>query len=281
MDHASEVDLSLNRSDKVLRERLNRRQDGMNFSKHTRKRKRRCRLDKLLSMSAVLVGVLSIIAWTSPSPSLADDDFSCDSLGAVTPQEGTVWSWFNHPCPPAPEEAGPVILPGVGVTLLGFYLPTTLYNPTGTPVSASLPLLNNTVSNGFGGGLEVTGWFAENFALRFQADLWTFPPQPAQDAFTMLPILLGLEVKILGGNRVYLYLAGDGGIVLNGQKVSNAFVGTGASPYAQAAIGLNFYMLQIEAGYGVLMNPYTSFSGGGTGKTNPFFIFPLSVGLHL
>ena len=175
-----------------------------------------------------------------------------------------------------------MILPGVGVTLQGFWIPATLYNPTGTPVSTTLPLLNNTVGNGYGGGLEVTGWLSQNLAVRLQADLWSFPPQSAQSAFTMFPILLGIEIKILGGNRVYLYVAGDGGIALNGQKVSNAFVGTGTSPYAQVSVGLNFYAFQFEAGYGVLMNPYVLGPNGTQGgSSNPFFIFPLSLEFHL
>jgi len=221
-----------------------------------------------------------------PVPAHGDDngDISCDSLTSVTPGEGTVWGWFEHPCPPAPGEESPSVLPGVGVTLQGFWIPTTLYNPTGTPVSPSLPLLNSQIENGFGGGLEITGWIAQNLALRFQTNLWTFPPQSDQVAFTMMPILLGVEVKILGGNRIYVYLAGDGGIAVNGQKVSNIFDGSSVSPYAQASVGINFYAFQFEAGYGVLMNPLepgtTGISGTG-GKSNPFFIIPLSVGFHL
>ncbi len=212
----------------------------------------------------------------------AEDDFSCDSLTSVTPGEGTVWSWFEHPCPPEPGEESPAILPGVGVTLQGFWIPTTLYNPTGTPVSPSLPLINSTVENGYGGGLEITGWLAANLALRFQADLWTFPPQAGASAFTMLPLLLGLEVKILGNSRIYLYLAGDGGVALNGEDVANAFVGTGISPYAQASIGLNVYAFQFEAGYGVLLNPVLAGSGRTPGESsNPFFIVPLTIGFHL
>lgn len=219
----------------------------------------------------------------SLSPAWADDDsLSCDSLESLTPQEGTVWTWFSHPCPPAPGEESPSILPGVGVTLQGFWIPTTLDNPTGTPVAQSLPLLQNQVDNGFGGGLEITGWFTPNLALRFQADLWTFPPQSAQEAFTMLPVLLGVEVRILGGNKVYLYVAGDGGVALNGQRVANAFVGTGASPYAQLSVGVNVYAFQIEAGYGVLFAPYAKGPPGSPGgSANPFFILPLSVGFHL
>ena len=221
----------------------------------------------------LLVLVLPLSGW-------ADDpgNESCDSLNSVSSGEGTAWSWFEHPCPPAPEEESPALLPGVGVTLQGFWIPTTLYNPTGTPVSPSLPLLNNQVENGFGGGLEITGWVAQNLALRVQLDLWTFPPQSGQVAFTMMPILLGFEVKILGGDRIYLYLAGDGGISLNGQKVANIFDGSVASPYGQASVGINFYALQIESGYGVLMSPLQAGTGG---KVNPFFIVPLSIGVHL
>ena len=215
---------------------------------------------------------------------LADDDFTCASLSEVNPGEGTVWSWFSHPCPPPPGEDSPAILPGVGVTLLGFWIPTTLYNPTGTPVSQTLPLIQSQVENGYGGGLEITGWLAQNLALRFQTDVWTFPPQAGQYAVSMMPLLLGLEVKILGGNRVYLYIAADGGVALNGQKVSNVFAGSSVSPYAQAAVGLNFYFLQFEAAYGVLMNllqPGSSGLTGSGGTTNPFFIIPLSIGFHL
>ncbi|EQD24679.1 MAG: hypothetical protein M1537_09120 [Nitrospirae bacterium] len=224
------------------------------------------------------------LSFPAPGQALAADDFSCDSLESVTPREGTVWSWFDHPCPPSPEEESPAILPGVGVTLQGFWIPTTLYNPTGTPVSQNLPLINNQVENGYGGGLEITGWLAQNLAVRFQADVWTFPPQAGQYAVSMLPILLGLEVKVLGGNRVYLYVAADGGAAFNGQKVSNVFSGTSLSPYAQAAVGLNFYFLQFEASYGILMNPLQSGASGMTGtggKTNPFFIVPLTLGIHL
>ncbi len=255
----------------------------MKIDRTSSRRVRLFRLPGTRTILAAFLGFFCLATLYVPSPALADDDdFSCDSLGSVTPREGTVWSWFDHPCPPAPEEEAPVILPGVGVTLQGFWIPTTLYNPTGTPVSSSLPLINNSVENGFGGGLEITGWFTQILALRFQADLWNFPPQSAQKAFTMLPVLLGLEIKLLGGNRVFLYLAGDGGVALNGQKISNAFVGTGASPYAQLSVGINFFAFQFEAGYGVLFNPYLlGASGTQGGASNPFFIFPLSVGFHL
>ena len=111
------------------------------------------------SLSAWILGVLLFSLFlVPPLPAQADDDsLTCDSLVSVTPQEGTVWSWFAHPCPPSPEEESSVILPGVGVTLQGFWIPTTLYNPTGTPVSQTLPLLQNQVENGFGGGIEITG----------------------------------------------------------------------------------------------------------------------------
>lgn len=222
------------------------------------------------------------ILFLSTEIARADDDFSCDSLTSVTPQEGTVWSWFEHPCPPQPGEESPAILPGVGVTLQGFWIPTTLYNPTGTPVSPSLPLINSSVENGYGGGIEITGWLAANLAVRFQADLWTFPPQTGASAFTMLPILLGFEVKVLGNSRIYLYLAGDGGVALNGQDVANAFVGTGTSPYAQASVGLNVYAFQVEAGYGVLLDPtLTGSAKAPGGSSNPFFIVPLTIGFHL
>jgi hypothetical protein len=230
-----------------------------------------------------LLGAGLLFFLLLPQSARADDsgDSSCDSLSAVTPGEGTVWSWFEHPCPPAPGEESPALLPGVGVTLQGFWIPSTLYNPTGSPVSQNLPLLNNQVTNGYGGGIEVTGWLTQNLALRFQADVWTFPPQSGQVAFSMMPILLGLEVKLLGGNRVYLYLAGDGGIAQNGQKVSNVFDGGGTSPYAQASVGINFYALQFEAGYGVLMAPVQAGTQQTGGKGNPFFLVPLSVGFHL
>ena len=232
--------------------------------------------------SWVVLCLLGGLLLLFPKASLGDEDFTCDSLSSVTPREGTVWSWFEHPCPPEPEGETSAPLPGVGVTLQGFWIPTTLYNPTGTPVSPSLPLINSSVENGYGGGLEVTGWLAQNLALRLQADLWTFPPQAGAYAFTMLPILLGLEVKILGNNRVYLYLAGDGGVALNGQDVANAFVGTRASPYVQTSVGLNVYAFQVEAGYGVLMTPAQSGNGKSPGgSSNPFFIIPLTLGFHL
>ena len=236
-----------------------------------------------LTHAILLIALVSLFPPLGAPLALADDDsLSCDSLESVTPQEGTVWTWFSHPCPPAPGEANAVILPGVGVTLQGFWIPPTLDNPTGTPVSPGRPLLQSLVDTGYGGGLEITGWFTPNLALRFQADLWTFPPQSAQEAFTMLPVLLGVEVRILGSNRVYLYVAGDGGVALDGQKVANAFVGTGASPYAQLAVGLNVFAVQIEAGYGVLFDPYAkSPTGSPSGSANPFFLFPLSVGFHL
>jgi len=234
----------------------------------------------ILSGAVLLLGILH-----GPNPARADDP-TCDSLGSVTPGEGTVWSWFEHPCPPAPEETeSGSILPGVGVTLQGFWIPLTGANPTGTPVSQSLPLIGQSVSTGYGGGLEFTGWLAQNLAMRFQADLWNFPSRPGlNQAFSMLPILLGLEVRLLGGDRVYLYVAADGGIAANGMNVSNAYSGTGWGTYAQGVVGLNFYALQFEASYGVLMNPLqlgtTGLVGTG-GKTNPFFIVPLSVGFHL
>lgn len=231
--------------------------------------------------------LLPIFFGSHPRPVLADDgsDLSCDSLSEVTPREGTVWSWFEHPCPPAPEEETPAILPGVGVTLQGFWIPTTRYNPTGTPVTLSQPLINDRVQNGFGGGLEITGWLSQSIAGRFQANLWDFPPQAGQTtSFTMLPVLLGLEIKLLGDSHVYLYISADGGVAFNGQNLSNAFDGASTSPYAQLSVGLNVYALQIEAGYGVLMNPLQPGSEGVTGtggKSNPFFIIPLSVGFHL
>lgn len=241
------------------------------------------------SFTSLSAWILGVLFWglflVPPLPAQADDDsFTCDSLESVTPREGTVWSWFSHPCPPSPGEESPALLPGVGVTLQGFWIPTTLYNPTGIPVSQTLPLLQNQVETGFGGGIEITGWLAQNFAIRFQTDVWTFPPQAGQYAVSMLPILLGLEVKVVGGNRVYLYLAADGGAALNGEKVSNIFSGSSVSPYAQVAVGLNFYFLQFEASYGILTNPLGSGSpqtSGSLGKPNPFFIVPLTVGVHL
>ncbi len=233
----------------------------------------------------ILLGGVLLFGGMTPGTARADDS-TCDSLGAVTPMEGTVWSWFEHPCPPSTgEDSSSPILPGVGVTLQGFWIPFTADNPFGTPVSPTLPLISQSVSAGYGGGIEITGWLAQNLALRLQANVWNFPSRPGlKQDFSMAPILLGLEVRVLGGDRVYLYVAADGGVAANGMNVSNAFVGTGWGTYAQGAVGLNFYAIQLEAAYGVLMNPLQSGTTGlqGTGgKTNPFFIVPLSVGFHL
>ena len=250
------------------------------------KKKRKAVRTPTWGAGLILVGMLLFSGMLFPPAPAHADDSTCDTLGSVTPGEGTVWSWFAHPCPPALGEGNTSsILPGVGVTFLGFWIPFTADNPFGTPVSQSLPLISRSVFAGYGGGLEITGWLAQNLALRFQADVWNFPSRPGfnQD-FSVVPILLGLEVRILGGDRVYLYLAADGGVAANGMNVSNAFVGTGWGTYAQGTVGLNVYALQFEASYGVLMNPLqpgtTGLQGTG-GKTNPFFIVPLSVGFHL
>ncbi len=238
------------------------------------------RVLSLLGCALLLSGILF-----APGVARADDP-TCDSLDSVTPQEGTVWSWFEHPCPPAlGEDNTSTLLPGVGVTFLGFWIPFTADNPFGIPVSQNLPLISQSVFAGYGGGLEITGWLAQNLAVRFQTDVWNFPSRPGlKQDFSMVPILLGLEVRVLGGDRVYLYVAADGGVAANGMNVSNAFVGTGWGTYAQGVVGLNVYALQFEAAYGVLMNPMqpgtTGLSGTG-GKSNPFFIVPLSVGFHL
>ena len=235
----------------------------------------------------MLLGGVLLVSGMLLIPGVARaDDPTCDTLGSVTPREGTVWSWFEHPCPPTlGEDDTSTVLPGVGVTFLGFWIPFTADNPFGIPVSQNLPLISQSVFAGYGGGLEITGWLAPNLAVRFQTDVWNFPSRPGlRQDFSMIPILLGLEVRVLGGDRVYLYVAADGGVAANGMNVSNAFVGTGWGTYAQGSVGLNVYALQFEASYGALMNPLQSGTTGlqGTGgKTNPFFIVPLSIGFHL
>ena len=228
-----------------------------------------------------LPGLLLILAagvLALPVPARGDDDINagCDSLYSSRAGNHTAWDFFSHPCPPEPDENTPVVLPGVGVTFKGIWGVPTLSNPLGFPVSQYNPILNNQVANGYGGGLEITGWLSSNLALRFQFGLLNFPGQPGFSTFQVMPVTLGAEVRLLGTRSVFLYVAGDGGIAINGQNTANIFTGTAGSPYVQAGIGLNVYFLELEADYAAVASPL-----GGLSHTNPFFFLPLSIGIHL
>ena len=68
----------------------------------------------------MLLGGVLLVSGMLLIPGVARaDDPTCDTLGSVTPREGTVWSWFEHPCPPTfGEDDTSTVLPGVGVTVL-------------------------------------------------------------------------------------------------------------------------------------------------------------------
>jgi hypothetical protein len=146
----------------------------------------------------------------------------------------------------------------------------------GFPSSPGRIQVANLVGNGYGGGLEINGWLSSNFGLRLEVGLLNFPGQPGESSFEVLPATLGVEVRLLGDTRTFVYLAVDGGIAVNGQNAQNVFVGTSGSPYFQAGIGLNIFMIQIEADYATIVQPL-----GASRNANPFFFVPVSLGVHL
>ncbi|MHB1286642.1 MAG: hypothetical protein ACYCYP_08805 [Leptospirales bacterium] len=218
---------------------------------------------------------LSALLLLPPAESRADSPVTCDSLYSLESGGHTVWDFFSHPCPPESTDSESA-LPGIGVTLLGIRTVPTLFNPFGTPVSQNDPLLNNQIENGFGGGIEINGWLAPNLALRFETSFLDFPAQAAGASFQAMPVTLGVEIRLVGSEKVFLYAAADGGIVINGPETANIFVGTGGSPYMQEGIGLNLYFLQFEADYATIFQPF-----GGSLHTNPLFFVPFSLGIHL
>ena len=209
-----------------------------------------------------------------PPVARADGDI-CDPLYNLEAGGHTVWDFFSHPCPPEPDQAV-TPLPGIGVTVLGIRTYPTLYNPLGFPSSPGQIQVANLVGNGYGGGLEINGWLSSNFGLRLEVGLLNFPGQPGESSFEVLPATLGVEVRLLGDTRTFVYLAVDGGIAVNGQNAQNVFVGTSGSPYLQAGIGLNIFMIQIEADYATIVQPL-----GASRNANPFFFVPVSLGVHL
>ena len=220
--------------------------------------------------------LLSSLAWVLPSGALADDSsLPCDSLYSIEAGGHTVWDFFSHPCPPEPAASEPV-LPGIGVTLLGIRTFPTLYNPLGVPVSQNEPLLNNQITNGYGGGIEINGWLTPNMGLRFETEFLNFPAQAGGASFQAMPVTLGAEIRLIGSREVFLYAAVDGGIVINGPDTANIFVGTGGSPYLQEGIGVNLFFLQFEVDYATIFQPF-----GGSLHPNPLFFVPFSVGVHL
>lgn len=237
----------------------------------------RVRAARCASLGLALYALFGMLALPQPASAEGGDIGSgCDSLYSDTAGNHTVWGFFSHPCPPEPEESAAVILPGVGVTVRGIWAVPTLSNPLGFPVSQNNPSLNAELQNGFGGGLEITGWFTPNLALRLQFGLLDFPAAPGYAAFQVMPVTLGAEIRLLGSRSVFLYVAADGGIAINGQNASNIFSGTAGSPYVQAGVGLNIYFLELEADYAAVASPL-----GGLAHTNPFFFLPLSIGIHL
>ena len=204
----------------------------------------------------------------------ADGD-SCDPLYSLESGGHTIWDFFSHPCPPEPDQpTAPV--PGTGVTVLGIRPFPVLDDPLGFPEVPGRLQLANLVGNGYGGGLEINGWLTTNFGLRLEVGLLNFPGQPGQASFQVLPVTLGVEVRLLGDTRTFVYLAADGGVAVNGQNAQNVFVGTSGSPYVQAGIGLNLFMIQIEADYAAIVQPL-----GAARSANPFFFVPVSLGIHL
>jgi hypothetical protein len=204
----------------------------------------------------------------------ADGDI-CDPLYSLESGGHTVWDFFSHPCPPEPDETEPA-LPGIGVTLLGIRPFPVLSNPIGFSSSPGRLLLQDQVENGFGGALEINGWLSANLGLRLEIGMMDFPGQPGQSSFDLLPVTLGVEVRLLGDTRTFVYMAADGGVAVNGQNAQNVFVGTSGSPYIQAGIGLNLWMLQLEADYAAILQPLGAFR-----NANPFFFVPVSLGVHL
>ena len=209
-----------------------------------------------------------------PSVARADGD-TCDPLYSLESGGHTVWDFFSHPCPPEPDQTDTPV-PGIGVTLLGIRTFPLLYNPLGFPSSSGRILLQNQVENSFGGALEINGWLTTNLGLRLEIGMMDFPGQPGQSSFDVLPVTLGVEVRLLGDTRTFVYLAADGGVIVNGQNAQNVFVGTSGSPYVQAGIGLNLLMFQIEADYAAILQPLGAFR-----NANPFFFVPVSLGVHL
>lgn len=199
----------------------------------------------------------------------------CDPLYSLEAGGHTVWDFFSHPCPPQPDQTD-APLPGIGVTLLGIRPFPVLDNPLGFPSSPGRLLLANQVENGYGGGLEINGWLSADLSLRLEIGLMDFPGQPGHSSFDVLPVTLGVEVRLLGDSKTFVYLAADGGVAVNGQNAQNVFVGTSGSPYVQAGIGLNIFMLQIEADYAAIVQPL-----GASRNANPFFFVPVSLGVHL
>ena len=227
--------------------------------------------------STTISAVILIIALMAgfPADAPADGNGSCDSLYSLEAGGHTIWDFFSHPCPQEAEQET-FVPPGVGVTVLGIWPVPALWNPLGFPSAPDRPLVNSLVSDGYGGGLEINGWLTSNFGLRLEVGVLDFPGQPGNAAFQVLPVTLGVEVRLLGDSQVFLYLAADGGIAVNGQNTSNVFVGTSGSPYLQGGFGLNVFMFQLEADYATIVQPL-----GASKNANPFFFVPVSLGLHL
>lgn len=216
-----------------------------------------------------------ILAFLQSAQADSSPDLSCDSLYSTEAGSHTIWDFFSHPCPPEPDDSQ-APLPGVGVTIQGFRTFPTLSNPLGVSVSENGVLLNNQVTNGYGGGIGINGWLSPNLGLRFEAGFLNFPAQAGGSSFQAIPVTLGVEVRLIGSRDIFLYAAADGGAVVNGQNTANLFVGTGVSPYMQGGIGINIFFLQIEADYATIFQPFET-----SLHSNPLFFIPLSVGVHM
>lgn len=238
-------------------------------------------LDVTVRRMGLVVLVLAFVFWTlsGPCPALADsekDGESCDPLEATWPGEGTEWTWFpDRTCPDSSQDdGGKGGFRGFGLTFTGSVLDPTSENILNNSDPSSFPIV--PMERGFGGGIKINAWLAADVDVRLELDYWSFAQQ--SPVLSMAPATLGLELRLFGDDDVFAYAAGDAGIAaIDGAPSQNLFgKGTSGAAFYQLGVGMNVYFFDLEVDYAMVPSPVVD------GRAvRPFFIVPLTLGVHL
>ena len=120
--------------------------------------------------------------------------------------------------------------------------------------SFTSPTWNKYLSDGYGGGIGIVYWFMEDVAFRAEAQASLFnagtSPFFTSGALESAPLTGGFEVKLVGDQNYFLYLAIDGGVAYENALQSPGFFAKSSyhawSSYADAGFGLNLDWVFVE-----------------------------------